>query len=652
MDKLKYYTEFLDVNQKRYRVEILDETYTGMPEVMELGPDAVQLSRPSRKITEPVFSMGVNIQVWCNENFEYFDLFSTREHTNQVVIKREGNIIFKGWVEPNLYEEDFTAPPYLISIPASDGLAGLENYYPNGFTGTGKRSLLQSIQNCLACTGMDLPINIACSLNTDDKKDNRLFETTFVEVECFRDYKDGVYEYDNAKDLLEDILKPFSCRIYQSGGEWYVERIKDRTTPNVAWVRYEGNAAGQVVNRNPAISLDTPAFMFIDSAASLQIDAGYGRQTVKADGDTWDTAIMNNFTDGIRHLPIVAYPSYPFEVERRAWYKRGSNVTVTPFSNHEIEQGIRIQHTINSNSDDRIWQTAPISATNEDEIEVSFKLMLELGTAQARDGRYKVKIQSYLRDKQGTSVSNMSLKWDKDKSDETYYINGIGSDYVPSCYYSLDKEMKGVQRVPIDISFTAKLAHLNDVFYFDAISFAVFPVEAQNGKSSSTASSQYVRSTIIGDISVKVNEKRKYDNTYTATVNKDYMREAEDIDIRFWTLPGKYASRSAQNYNFKNGLMNSDGTAIAKISCPPENTGKMSIAEQLLLDNFDQYYDPRDKLSGDVTAETYIAPEQYISVATRPGKSYLLVGLEASLRDAIYQVEVEEIKSHQISING
>lgn len=648
MSKIKYYNEFSDIVNNRYRVEITDDEYNGPMKEMELGPEAVTLSRPTKKITDSLFSMGVTIQAFCNQNFEYEGLFTTREQVNQVIVYRNGNVIFRGWIEPNMYEEEFIVPPYCISIPASDGLSALENYYPSELKGIGLISLLDVIKACLDCTGLRLPINVACSLNPDNKTDNRLFEHCYVEKEALRKYKDGVYEYDNARQLLEDVLLSFSCRCYQASDEWFIERIKDRTTQSVEWIRYATDGTSKSVLKEDAISLDTPQYMFVNSPATLQVDSGYGKQTVKADGSKWETVVANNFADGFTVMTDLTYPNYPFGADHRVWYKRGSGTSVSAYSDVEFAQGARIQHTPQTSESDRIWQRAQITANKEDEINISFKITIEPGRYEAYKGDYQIGIQSYLR--QRNDIFLLSLKWDKDQADQTIYINGIGTDYLSYGQYNKDNDWKDGFSIPVDISITGKLEHLHESFDLDELSFAVLPVRARTGKKSWSSSSDYVRATIVGDIKVSVNEKRQYDNTFTATINRKYLREADSIDIRFWTLPSKYQYKDASNYNFKNGLFNADNGGIHSISCPGENIKPLSVSERLLVDNFDQYYDPRNLLSGEVMTPHYISPEQHIRVATRPAKAFLLVGLDASLREAVFEINIEEIKPHQISI--
>lgn len=644
MAKIAYYTEFSDAHKNRYKVEILNDGYTGESKEMELGGDAVSISRPAKKITEPIFSMGATLQVWCNKDFEYANLFATPEQTNQVVIARNNKVIFRGWIEPNLYEEEYMAPPYLISIPAADGLSALENYYPAGIADNGLISLLSAIKQCLNCCGFLLPINIACSLNPDNRTDNRLFEHTYVEKECLRTYKDGIYEYDNALELLESILKPFSCRIYQSGDEWYIERIKDRVSADVAWIRYATDGTSSIVTRNNAVPLDTPEYMFVNNAASFRIDSGYGKQTVKADGEAWDTVIANNFRDGFTFTEAESNTT-----DYRAWYHRGWGHTVYSYSNEEIEQGVRIGHYLNAGNNDRVWQRTKMSAIEGDEIEISFKFTIEPGSREAYGGRYRLRIQSNLwKQNMPTTLMLDWTKYEKGNSNDPMYRMNL-RDFICEVLYTKEDDWKDGFNIPVNVSVTAKIGKARGEA-LDGLTFTILPTLADKGNGQWVASYDYIEATIVGDIQIKVKEKAEYDNTFTATINRQYMRKAEDLDVRFWTLPRKYDDRSAANYNLKNGLMNKDNTAVRGLTCQHEDDQTLSVSERLLIDNFDQYYDPREMLSGEVMAASLLTPEQHISIANRTGKSYLLTGIEANLHTATQEISIEEIKPHQITI--
>lgn len=646
---VKYKATFPDIFGKLYHVEILDDSYSGPSKVMELGGEGVVISRSGKKITEPIFSMGATIQVWSNTDFEYTPLFSTPEQTNQMVIGCGDQVIFRGWIEPSLYEEDYMSPPYLITIPAGDGLAALGNYYPRGFSEARPITLISIIRECLKCTGMNLPVNVACGLNFGNHTDNRIFEKAFVEIESLRTYEDGVYKFDDALKLLEDVLKPFSCRIYQSNDEWYIERIKDRTKASVTWVKYTSDTDFTTVTTNSTVMLDSPEFRFVDNAATLQIDAGYGTQTIKADGDTWDSVILNNFDYEILN---VETDLYPFNVPHKIWFSTGNGITTTPFTDKwGMKQGVEIQHNRIMSRKVAVWQTAKLTAKYGDKINISFKCTIKPGSKPATDGIYKICIQSQIKD----SVYNdlLTLKWVKGKNDETYYLsdNILGTDYTSTAEFSKKDDWKKGFSEPIDVSITVEIDAILLFSQLDEISFAILPALAKNG-AQWMQQPEYVEATIIGDIEVKVNEKQKCDNTFTAAINRQQLRKAEDIDIRFWTLPSTaLLIGTASNYNYKNGLIDYEYKAIPNITCPAEDEYATSLPERLLIDNFDQYYDPRDLISGSVMTTDLLSPDLHYTVASLKDKTFLLTGLEANLRDASYEINVEEIKSHQITAN-
>lgn len=134
-----------------------------------------------------------------------------------------------GYVIGDNYSESYMAPPYPVTIVATDGLSDLKNV---SFLDLNERRYrediitLHAIRDILART--ELGINIQCAINryeenmdqgdTDDPLEQSMFNpTTF--------YHEG--RIKSCIEVLEEILKPFGARILQRNAKWFITSIEE-----------------------------------------------------------------------------------------------------------------------------------------------------------------------------------------------------------------------------------------------------------------------------------------------------------------------------------------------------------------------------------------------------------------------------------------
>lgn len=639
---LKYRGQFLNSYNQVCKVEIRQRNYNGLVSDLEFGENPVTITRPKKEIMDPVFSMGCKLRVWSNTNFEYVGLFNTPEKENMVVIMLNNKVLFRGFIEPELYEEEFISPPYVVTIPAVDGLNSLEDYSPAIANQAGKMDLFSIIKDCLAETGLNLPVNICCSLfaislgqaTGDDKT---LFEQTFVDLEGLKDLEEGRYKIKNARDVLENVLKPFQCRVFQANDSWYVERLKNKTYNTVKWVRFEIDGTVSVMNSGsgyPVVIGEDDCFFY--SVPSLQVDAGYGEQTVNVDQKKYDSLIFNNFMAGI------TFESIPQMAPLNQWFKGEGNLTLTPFENQMgINNGVKISHNGIQNGSIHVFQRTMCYYDKGDTVTISFKFTIKPGSKNPE------KIQTYF-----DVWFNMYTYLCPDGSIATYSGSGEASIRKE---FSLQDDWKGDFNKAIEFSLTTKPLSGGWLLEYQPSIVIIFrPFRTSKGDHSF----ENIEETYIGDVKVKINEEREIDNTFVGTVNKTFRRKAPTIDIKFYDLPRdtNVLNKTYPNWNYANGLLFRladpwyGGIAEWYDKLVDSTSTPFSLVEKLLKDNFDQYYDTRDKISGEIITGKQVEPFNLIKISGREGKKYMLTGSEYSPRENKYKLDIEEIKGEMVVI--
>ena len=122
---LKYYA---DLRSKYkgvlWRVEISERGYAGPSEEMAFdGGTPLQITWEKRgdEFYVPVKASEATINILCKENFHYLALFTSDPRYFRVSIFRNRQLYWRGYVTSDLYSENFTAPPYTVTIKAVDG---------------------------------------------------------------------------------------------------------------------------------------------------------------------------------------------------------------------------------------------------------------------------------------------------------------------------------------------------------------------------------------------------------------------------------------------------------------------------------------------------------------------------------------------------
>ena len=650
---VKYFAECLDYYGNLIRCEIRRKEYSGPESEMELTGDAIKLSRTNKDIHEQICGMGVKISVWCNTDGQYLDLFATSDKEHMVVIYRAGAVIFRGFIDPELYTEDFIAPPYSITIPATDGLAALDSYYPNLDFSQDRVTLLEILKLSLQQTGLNLPILINCSLFPETGKSGTMFDYVMIDSMALVQNANGYIEKINAKETITNLLRGFSCRIYQSNGRWYIDRIKNKCDDSWHWVLYDLDGTKSVVKNFETVIIDTNDVAYVNNPASLEIDSGYGKQTIDINYEKFDTIILNNADVSFDYFNRE---NDMFFSELKRWKYLHSNPTFLSAENNKngISKAIVQMNRTSAVPEDswlQYFQKSRISHDQNAKLHIAFKvaclgsrldpnppdlcLPILVGLKPLENNPDDV-IWYLKQDRDGNYV------WEEKK--ETTIQHTISKDTWKNA------GPLGHMSVSFDLEFPEYLKNgaIRKMSYQDEIILAV-------GMVRSLGWGEY---SIIGDFEVNT-ANDEVDNIFEAIVNTKYRRPAPDIEMKFYDIPrftilnngGIVYEGSNLNYNY--GL--STGTGINDFTYQwfdyVENQDKSNkLYERLFIDNFDQYYDPREKLSGEILTNQYLAPEKLYRVTGRNGKSYMLTGLDYSPATGVYSLQIEEIKTRQVEI--
>jgi len=226
----KYYYDFADVRQVKYRVNLKKKDYTDATTELIAGavPFVQDIQQDGRfdEVAATVF----DLQVITQTDFNLLSIYTSDSREWMVELLKiadpieDSTLSWAGWIEGLKGGERLKGGSQTLEITASCGLGQLRNEpYQNEdgtpYTGiTTKRDVIKTI---LSKTGLGLPYGICSNwINAGDGS----YSTTGVKIT-----NDVYYEQDgtplNCLEVLKDILGQLNCEIFQERGIWWIRDI-------------------------------------------------------------------------------------------------------------------------------------------------------------------------------------------------------------------------------------------------------------------------------------------------------------------------------------------------------------------------------------------------------------------------------------------
>ncbi|MDV3568132.1 hypothetical protein CMU71_14660 [Elizabethkingia anophelis] len=227
---LIYWIEYFDYEDKLIRLEISKKGYSDSSTQIQ---GYVKFNYEDRKeLFKPIISSSLDITLEADSNLTLQDLYSEEERTFSSVLKRDGQVLFIGYIKPDGIWADLVSDKWEITLDCIDGTSTLKDLTfinNNGNNFTGRMKQLDVIRNCLLRIGYDLPINVFIDVIYDDVISgepayNSILERIYINTERY--YQDSnKKEAMDCEAVLKSMLQIYSATIFQYNGEWYIIRV-------------------------------------------------------------------------------------------------------------------------------------------------------------------------------------------------------------------------------------------------------------------------------------------------------------------------------------------------------------------------------------------------------------------------------------------
>ena len=215
--QLRYKGGFYSLNNTLYEIEIYQEGYSGDVTDIAFCSDPLVIEWPEVDKIEPVQSSNATLQLYCDSDRQFVDLYTIEAGSVRMDVYRDGELYWSGTLDPELYEEPFAyMNNYGVELTFAD-VAILDRL---SWDKTGFITLRNVIIEVLKQSGIqyrEIETYISTMLSEGDT--SNLLDAICINSANFYD-EDG--EALSLREVLDETLRPFSLRLIQKNGRVYI----------------------------------------------------------------------------------------------------------------------------------------------------------------------------------------------------------------------------------------------------------------------------------------------------------------------------------------------------------------------------------------------------------------------------------------------
>lgn len=271
MYKTKYRIEFKDIV-----VNLKKLNYNGTFLIIKGSSNPLKISYLDSNVFDTIKTAGVTIELVSESDRQLIDLYTANYKEWQIEILKNDEIIFTGYITPELYQENFGLNSnYIVSVEGNNGIGILsrERYLKSDNTNyRGTTSVFQVIKNCIEKIGInyagykivtDLKVN-----NYNPASNKSILQYLMVNNDNYID-EDGVVM--NCYDVLDSVLKPLNLSLFIENNYVYIVDFEYLKNENIN-VKTFSFSSDTCTNSTENVVLDLNNTQQIDS--SFNIEAG------------------------------------------------------------------------------------------------------------------------------------------------------------------------------------------------------------------------------------------------------------------------------------------------------------------------------------------------------------------------------------------
>lgn len=203
---------YQSIHGVQYTVNIMQSGSSGSVTTRNLGKAPVL----HMKDGDPFRATSCDLVLECQTDGEFASFYTSNPLEYKVAVFRGNTQVWTGFLATEIYSEPNIAPPYDVSVTATDGLGTLKEYI---FEPVGLQPLGTHMVDLLRKTGLDLAIDFAMTLSKAGGTVPDFLDAVSINL----DYLAG----ENCYTVLETLLVSLHATITQYDGRWLVIRETD-----------------------------------------------------------------------------------------------------------------------------------------------------------------------------------------------------------------------------------------------------------------------------------------------------------------------------------------------------------------------------------------------------------------------------------------
>ena len=299
---MKYFSQFKDVNDQLYTVNIITNGDGSTTKEFTLGgsPFTTEMDNSDKIIYKPCKYQSATIEM-VSQDYN-FDIYSSTAQGTKVQLLKDSEIVWTGFITPNLYDQGFDEFRETISLEAIDGLSTLQYYK---YTPVGKTkdivSFISIINHLISQCHSYNYFYISDNIQKDNTTDSSINESLYISEQNFFDEKKE-NETDNdvawtMQEVLEEICQYLGYTCIAEGDSVYfldydairegINTYYKYTVDNIANPTKETKVFHKMINEND----------HSENGASLSLDKTYNKVKVKDNLYDFNLAIPDPFDD-------------------------------------------------------------------------------------------------------------------------------------------------------------------------------------------------------------------------------------------------------------------------------------------------------------------------------------------------------------------
>ena len=264
---VKYFIEYDDVIGVSHRLDIYDDTFSGV--VTQVDGNIKLSYSDTDDSLESIRGQGLSVELEADETLNFSDLWSGEEKSLIVEYKRNSVILFKGWLNPDGFFEDYVNSNWVVTFDCIDGLGYLKDLSfvdSLGFPFSGKKKYIDLLAKALVRTGLSQNIYVDIQIRYTGLTDTLdVLNNVYANTERY--YKDDDETIMSCEEVIRGIIEPFGAVLIAFNGAWYIfkpNQLFNNSTPVFYAYNYLGVA---LVPSTVSVNIDVSLGSNIDGFA-------------------------------------------------------------------------------------------------------------------------------------------------------------------------------------------------------------------------------------------------------------------------------------------------------------------------------------------------------------------------------------------------